>query len=81
MYRAGVRFEDTGIELNNEKINEFGISFGAGLPVGRLFSNMNVGLEYGTRGTSKANLVREKFINLSISMSLNDKWFQKRKID
>ena len=28
-YRAGLHFENTGLEINNEKINEFGISFGA----------------------------------------------------
>ncbi|WP_027127125.1 membrane protein [Gelidibacter mesophilus] len=80
VYRAGMRFENTGLEINNQTINEFGISFGVGLPVGAdLFSNANIGFEIGKRGTTKENLIQENFMNLQISLSLNDRWFQKRK--
>lgn len=79
VYRAGVRFENTGLKINNESINEFGISFGVGIPVGRFFSNANLGVELGQRGTTNQNLVKEKFINLQLSLSLNDRWFVKRK--
>ncbi len=81
VYRAGLRFENTGLNINTESINEFGISFGVGLPVGRLFSNANVGFEVGKRGTTKQNLIQENFINFNISLSLNDRWFVKRKYD
>lgn len=80
-YRTGFRYENTGLVIKNEDINEFGISFGVGLPVGRKFSNVNIGFEYGTRGTTNSNLVKENFVNLNVSLSLNDRWFQKRKID
>lgn len=79
VYRAGIRFENTGLKILNESINEFGISFGVGLPVGTFFSNANLGVEIGKRGTTNKNLVQEKFINLQISLSLNDRWFVKRK--
>ena len=79
VYRAGIRFENTGLKINDESINEFGISFGVGLPVGSFFSNANLGIEVGQRGTTSQNLVQEKFINLQISLSLNDRWFVKRK--
>mgnify|MGYP000415625678 CR=1 FL=1 len=79
VYRAGIRFEDTGLKINNESINEFGISFGVGLPVGNFFSNANLGIEIGKRGTINQNLVEENFINFQISLSLNDRWFIKRK--
>ena len=78
-YRGGLHYENTGLEINNETINEFGMSFGVGLPVGGLFSNANLGLEFGKRGTTNQNLIQENFINLQISLSLNDRWFQKRK--
>ena len=81
VYRAGIRFEETGININGEGINEFGISFGLGLPVGRLFSNVNVGFELGRRGTTNAGLIQENFINTFLSLSLNDKWFDKRYLD
>ncbi len=81
VYRAGVRYEKTGLNINNESINEFGISFGVGLPVGNLLSNVNLGFELGKRGTTKSSLIQEDFVNFRISLSLNDRWFQKRKYD
>jgi len=80
-YRFGLRYEETGINLRGEDINEYGISFGVGLPIGRLFSNVNIGFELGSKGTTKNGLVKENFFNTFISLSLNDKWFEKRYID
>ncbi|WP_298516960.1 outer membrane protein transport protein [uncultured Kordia sp.] len=78
-YRAGVRYEDTGIMVRNESINDFGISFGVGLPMGRTLSNVNLGVEFGKRGTINSGLIKENYVNFHISLSLNDKWFIKRK--
>ncbi|WP_400076676.1 hypothetical protein [Winogradskyella sp. R77965] len=81
VYRAGFKYSNTGLVIKDESINEFGISFGLGLPVGdkNLFSNANLGLEFGKRGTKNQNLVQENFINFNVSLSLNSRWFQKRK--
>lgn len=94
IYRAGFNFGDTGMRINNETINNFGISFGVGFPLsgavppsvearrfGKLFSNINLGFEYGSRGTTNANLVKENYFKFKIGLSLNDGWFLKRKID
>ena len=81
VYRGGFRFEQTGININGEDINEFGISFGLGFNMGRAFSNMNLGFEFGNRGTEKSGLVKESFFNILVSLSLNDKWFEKRLYD
>lgn len=81
-YRAGLRFENTGLIVNNESIDEFGMSFGLGLPVGPqtgLFSEINLGFEYGQRGTKNQNLIQENFFNFNVSLSLSDRWFRKRK--
>lgn len=81
VYRLGGRYEQTGINLRGEEINEFGISFGVGVPAGRLFTNANLSFEYGQRGTTAAGLVEESFFNFIIGLSLNDKWFQQRKFN
>ena len=81
VYRAGFRTGETGLSLNGEAIDEFGMSFGVGLPAGKFFENVNLGLEYGQRGTTNAGLIQENFLNLSISLSLNDRWFVKRRFD
>ncbi len=81
VYRAGLYSEKTGLVINDESINEFGISFGLGIPAGGLFSNVNTTFEFGKRGTTNSNLVEENFINFKISLSLNDRWFVKRKFN
>jgi hypothetical protein len=80
-YRAGFRFENTGLVIENESIRDSGITFGLGLPIGYSISNINVGFEFGKRGTTRANLVEENYFNLLLSISFNDRWFVKRKYD
>ena len=81
VYRAGARYGQTGLSVDGHDIDEFGISFGVGLPIGRLFSNMNLGFEYGSRGTTDYGLIKENFFNINIGFSLNDRWFEKRLYD
>jgi hypothetical protein len=80
-YRAGLRYEKTGMIIRNESIKDYAVTAGFGLPLGSAFSNINLGVEYGRRGTAKANLIEENYTNVIISLSLNDKWFVKRKFD
>jgi hypothetical protein len=79
VYRTGFRYETTGLNINNQSIDEFGITFGVGLPIGRYGTNLNIGFEYGQRGTTSQNLIKEGFFNTHISLTLNDRWFEKRK--
>lgn len=84
-YRAGVRMENTGFLVNNQEINNFGITFGMGLPLGFEYSNLNVGFEVGRRGVTTDNLVREGYFKVSLGLSLSasgpNRWFQKRQIN
>lgn len=81
VYRAGFRYEQSGLNINSTSIDEFGISFGVGLPIGTMFSNANLGFEYGQRGTTDFGLIKEDFFSFSIGLSLNDKWFRKIKFN
>jgi long-subunit fatty acid transport protein len=81
-YRAGLRYENTGLIINAKSINDTALTLGVGLPIlGGYFSNANLGFEFGKRGTTDANLIQENYINFSIGLSFNDKWFTKRKYD
>lgn len=86
-YRAGLRYEKLGLAVdglgngtNFTSINDFGMSFGLGLPLKRM-STVNLGLEYGQRGTTANNLIQENYFNFRLSLSLSDRWFVKRQID
>jgi hypothetical protein len=80
-YRAGLRLDKTGMVVSDVDINNFGITFGVGLPLGRSLSNLNLGFELGKRGTTRADLVEESYFKINVGLSLNDRWFQKRKIN
>lgn len=85
VYRAGIRFDKTGLSVNGEEINNFSISLGMGIPMGGSitdrFSNLNLGVEFGNRGTTAAQLVKENYFGIKIGLSLNDRWFIKRVIN
>ena len=93
-YRLGFRYNETPLKYNGTALNEFGMSFGLGLPITRSsYSQSNytsvttfhVGVEYGSRGTTDNNLIKENFTNIFIGISImpsrSDRWFRKRKIN
>lgn len=79
VYRAGLRYAETGLNYNGESIDEYGISFGVGLPAGRFFTNINLGGEFWSRGTTSKELIQENYFSFFVSLSFNDLWFQKPK--
>lgn len=81
-YRGGFKHENTGLIISGNSINDTSLNVGFGLPLGSSsFSNLNLGFEIGKRGTKNSGLVQENYMNVFIGLSLNDKWFTKRKID
>lgn len=80
-YRAGLKYEKIGLVINNESINDVGMTLGAGFPITGSFSNVNLGLEFGKRGTTAAGLIQENYFNFSLSFSFNDRWFVKSKFN
>jgi long-subunit fatty acid transport protein len=79
VYRAGVKYDKTGLIVNSESINDIGITLGLGLPITGSFSNINFGFELGKRGTVSSGLIQENYANFSVGLSFNDRWFEKRK--
>ncbi len=85
-YRLGLRYAKTPLVFRNQQIDEFGITFGLGLPIKGLFlqgskSKVNVGMELGRRGTLENDLLSETFVNFRLSVSIYEWWFMKRKFD
>lgn len=80
-YRAGFKYEQTYHTFAGQHINDFGISFGVGLPLYRSSSTLNISAELGKRGTKEYNLVLEKYAKVNVSVSLHDLWFMQRRIE
>lgn len=83
-YRAGFRYNQSYLQLKNTTLTEFAITAGFGLPLrsrAKKYSLMNVAVEVGKRGTMDNGLIEEKFIRGTVSFSLYENWFHKRKYD
>jgi len=87
-YRVGGYYSDGYLRLYGENVPEMGLSFGIGLPIKTATytrrpatSLLNLSITAGQRGDSRKNLLTEQFIRLSVSFSLNDRWFSKSKFE
>ena len=62
------------------KIDVVAVTGGLGLPT--LFAGTRVDLvfEIGTRGTLDRNLVRDRFVGLSATVNVGERWFVKRRL-
>ncbi len=90
-YRAGFYYSRTAIIAKNNPINEFGINFGIAIPVTLRLVNdegyygfrkihpFTLEFEVGSRGTQDNELIKDNFVRINLGISLNDKWFVKRK--
>jgi hypothetical protein len=79
-YRYGAYYEFDALAVNNSQIKTYGVTIGFGMPVTyqRKISNVNLGLNLGSRGDG--TLIEEKFIKFSLGVTFNDdEWFLKRK--
>lgn len=74
-YRAGFYYNSSYLKINDKSINEFGLTLGASLPVKAL--NINLALQLGQRGTTNNDLIKENFVNLSVSFTFYEAWFLK----
>lgn len=80
-YRFGARYNQTYLQLNNTQLNEYGVSFGLGLPMKKSKTTLNLGFELGQRGTTDNNLIKESFARVIFSLSVHEYWFFKRRFD
>ena len=88
-YRLGVSFSTGYLNLSsiqnintgNELLRDLKLSIGFGMPIPKNTSQLNFGIQFGKRGSSDGSLVDEKYVNFIFSMTFNDKWFKKRKIE
>ncbi|TWR28244.1 hypothetical protein FPZ42_03245 [Mucilaginibacter achroorhodeus] len=83
-YRLGFIYDQTYMKINDTDIKRYAVTAGLGLPLranNSSFYKINVGAEVGRRGTLVNGLIRENYVNIHLSFTLNDKWFQKYRFD
>lgn len=80
-YRAGVHYAKSFLQLRSSQLEETGFSVGAGFPIRRAATVINLAIQAGQRGTVENNLIHEKYIRFTLGFTLNDRWFIKSKFD
>jgi len=80
-YRLGTYYLKDYLVINNYQIKDFGMSFGAGFPLKRSKTSLNLSFQLGRRGTTDYNLVKERYFNIYLDITLYEMWFMKRKFE
>ncbi|MBS1615332.1 MAG: hypothetical protein JST06_04355 [Bacteroidetes bacterium] len=80
-YRMGFYYGDDYVQLHDTKLNYYGLTVGASFPFKRGADRVHTALEFGRRGTTENGLVQMNYFRLHLGISLNDRWFIKRKYD
>ncbi len=82
-YRAGFVYQQTPIISNGQNITDMAINLGVGIPivVQKSFSIVNLGFAFGQRGTLNNGLVRENYMRIQLGITINDRWFEKFKLN
>lgn len=80
-YRVGGYYSNYYLQVNGTQLEDYGITFGVGIPVRTMKSSINVAFTLGTRGTTEHNLVKENYGIITFNVTLHDLWFRKRRFD
>lgn len=80
-YRVGGWYEWPYLIVHSHEISQYGITFGLAMPVKGTFSLITLGMEGGQIGAITDSSTKETFIRMYLGLTLNDKWFIKRKYD
>lgn len=79
-YRMGFNYLQMPYIVNDRTINDFGINFGASLPVSGA-SSVDLSFKFGQLGNTNNGLIKESYYKIALGATINDRWFIKRRYD
>lgn len=82
-FRLGGKYSTGELRLHNKPISEFGVCIGVGVPLTTFntHSSINLMFEYGKTGTLANNLVRQNYFRVALCFTLQERWYQRVKLD
>lgn len=80
-YRLGTYYIKDYLVIAGNQLEDFGISFGLGMPLKRSKTSLNVGFQWGQRGTSDNSLTKENYAKVTLNLTLHEFWFMQRKFE
>ena len=79
-YRAGLYYNNDYLNIQGNKIKEYGVTCGLGLNTPEGKTMINVGFEWKHRQGTPNPLITENFFNITLGINFNELWFWQRKI-
>ena len=79
-YRLGGYYCDDYLDIQGNRVKDYGITCGLGLRTPGDKTMINVGFEWKHRMTSPVSLISENYFNITIGLNFNEVWFWQRKI-
>lgn len=78
-YRFGAYRENLYYKLDNHQISATGLTFGATLPVFRLYNGLTFAVDMGQKASTSHDLIRERYVKFTVGFNIHDLWFQKHR--
>ena len=79
-YRAGVYYTDDYLNIRGNRLREFGLTCGFGLPTPEGKTMINLGFEWKHRAAHPQTLITENYFNINLGINVNELWFWQRRI-
>ena len=82
-YRCGLNVSKSYFKVNEERVGKMAIDAGFGFPLKKGLNPtvVNVGFEYGKTGNTDNGLIKEQYFKGIINVTINERWFAKRKLE
>jgi hypothetical protein len=80
-FRLGANYSNSYAKVNGSDYNKWAITCGIGFPLPNTKTTLNLHLEYGQQGSVKSVGLVEQYGKIGIGVSLNERWFVKRRFN
>ena len=79
-YRLGSFYNRDYVMIGANRVLDYGVSAGFGLPVPGFKSVINIGIEWRHRRCTPQALITENYLNLTVGINFNEMWFRKNRL-
>ncbi|MDP4269004.1 MAG: hypothetical protein Q8909_02640, partial [Bacteroidota bacterium] len=77
-------YSNNYLNVKNSNLSEFGVSAGLGLPLKKIptqSSFLNISVEYSRMKPEYSSFLYENYLKFTVSLTLDEFWFFKRKLE
>lgn len=77
-FQTGVFFSNSYLRIAGQQLNDYGLTFGAGVQLARSGFGLQGALEIGKRGTTDYSLIKENYTQFNVTLSYRDFWVSRK---